>query len=65
MLGGEAVLLRSWALASWLLIFFLANAVYFPLSEEKSLERRFGDQYRMYKSSVPRWIPRLRPWRQS
>jgi protein-S-isoprenylcysteine O-methyltransferase Ste14 len=40
MLAGEAVFFRSWALAGWLLIFFLANAIYFPLVEEKALERR-------------------------
>jgi protein-S-isoprenylcysteine O-methyltransferase Ste14 len=65
MLTGGTLFLQSWALAGWLLVFLLANAVYFPLSEEKALERRFGDQYRTYKSNVPRWIPRLRPWRQS
>ena len=64
MLAGEAVFFRSWALAAWLLVFFLANAIYFPLSEEKNLERRFGAQYRVYKSNVPRWLPRLRPWHQ-
>jgi protein-S-isoprenylcysteine O-methyltransferase Ste14 len=63
MLAGEAVFLQFWVLSGWLLVFFLANAIYFPLSEEKGLERRFGDQYRLYKANVPRWIPRLRPWR--
>jgi protein-S-isoprenylcysteine O-methyltransferase Ste14 len=52
MLAGEAVFLGSWALAAWLLVFFLANAIYFPLSEEKALERRFGDQYPVYKASL-------------
>ena len=45
MLAGEAVFLRSWALAGWLSVFFLADAIYFPLVEEKALESRFGDQY--------------------
>src|SRR2546425_6858660 len=26
--------------------------------EERSLERRFGEEYRAYRESVPRWIPR-------
>ena len=64
LLAAEALFFASWALAAWLLVAFLANAVYFPLVEEKALERRFGDQYRLYKASVPRWIPRIRPWRQ-
>ena len=62
MLAGEALILRSWGVAIWLLVFFAGNAIYFPLREEKSLERRFGDEYGRYKANVPRWLPRLRPW---
>ncbi len=58
----ESILLQSWAIAAWLVVFFVANAVYFPLVEEKGLERRFGEDYRAYKANVPRWIPRLRGW---
>jgi protein-S-isoprenylcysteine O-methyltransferase Ste14 len=64
LLAAEALFFGSRALAGWLLVFFLANAVYFPLVEEKALERRFGDPYRLYKANVPRWIPRISPWRQ-
>ncbi len=63
MLAGESLLLRSWPLAAWMLLVFAANAVYFPRVEEKELERRFGEAYRRYKANVPRWVPRLRPWR--
>jgi len=62
MLTAEALLLRSWPLAGWLIIFFLANAIYFPLVEEKGLEKRFGDDYLEYKCHVPRWLPRVTPW---
>ena len=31
--------------------------------EEKGLEERFGEPYRLYKANVSRWIPRPRPWR--
>jgi len=31
------------------------------LHEERTLEARFGDAYRLYKASVPRWMPR--PWK--
>lgn len=65
MLASEALYLSSWPLVVWLLVFFLANALYFPLIEEKGLERRFGDQYHEYKANVPRWMPRLTPWRRS
>ena len=62
MLGAESLFFGSWHLAVWVLVFFLGNAIYFPLVEEPALERRFGDSYRRYKAHVPRWIPRWRSW---
>ena len=62
MLGAESLLAGSWLLSGWMLVFFLVNAVYFPLVEEPGLERRFGEDYRRYKANVPRWIPRWRAW---
>ena len=60
---GEALLLQSWPIGGWGLFFFAANTVYFPLHEEKGLEKRFGEDYRIYKANVPRWLPRLTPWK--
>jgi protein-S-isoprenylcysteine O-methyltransferase Ste14 len=65
MLSAEALLLQSWPVGIWMMVFFIGNAIYFPLIEEKGLEKRFGNEYRNYKANVPRWIPRLRPWRQA
>ncbi len=62
MLSAEAMLFHSWPIAIWTMVFFIGNAIYFPFSEEKGLEKRFGDEYRVYKAHVPRWIPRLQPW---
>jgi len=59
----EALLLRSWPLAAWMVFFLMANAVYFSLAEERDLERRFGMEYAEYRKNVPRWIPWLRPWK--
>jgi len=64
LLLAEALFLSAWPLAIWLLVFFAANAIYFPLVEEPGLERRFGEAYRVYKRNVPRWLPRLTPWTQ-
>jgi protein-S-isoprenylcysteine O-methyltransferase Ste14 len=61
MLIGQALFWGSWILSLWACIFVLINHVYFILSEEPGLEKRFGENYRVYKSSVPRWIPRIRP----
>lgn len=62
-LGGEALFFQSMALFYYLLCFIGISMLYFPLSEEKGLEKRFGEEYLLYKSNVPRFIPRLTPWR--
>ena len=62
---GEALAPASWRILAWALVFFLTNTLYFVVSEEPGLERRFGEEYRRYKMNVPRWMPRLRPWRPS
>jgi len=59
----EAILFQSLPIATWMTVFFIGNAIYFPLIEEKGFEKRFGDEYRNYKANVPRWIPRLRAWK--
>lgn len=64
-LFAETLLFQSWPIAVWMMLFFIGNAIYFPLVEEKGLEKRFGDDYRVYKAHVPRWIPRLRAWNQN
>ena len=62
-LGGEVCALRSKALFLWFAAFVVVNAVYIPLVEEPGLLRRFGEDYEAYRTNVPRWLPRLRPWR--
>jgi len=59
MLLGEALFWRSGPVALWAGLFILINHLYFILVEEPGLERRFGDDYRVYKKTVPRWLPRL------
>jgi len=59
---GESAMLGSGPLFCWFLFFLALNLVYTPLFEERDLERRLGEEYRVYKKHVPRWIPRLRPW---
>ena len=62
MLLGEALIWGSWLMGVWFLVFVVVNHVYFVLSEEPGLERRFRQSYLTYKANVPRWIPRSRPW---
>ena len=61
-LVGESLIFQSSAIGVWLLVFFILNGIYLPLSEEKGLEQRFGDDYLRYKRNVPRWLPRMSPW---
>jgi protein-S-isoprenylcysteine O-methyltransferase Ste14 len=62
MLFGEGLFEGSWVLGIWVFVFLCINHIYFVLSEEPGLERRFEESYRVYKTNVPRWVPRLRPW---
>ena len=59
---GEGILLGSVVLLAWFSFFALINFIYIPLGEEPGLLRRFGEDYRIYRSNVPRWIPRGTPW---
>ncbi len=59
---GESVVFGSIGIFIWFLLFFIVNHIYFIYSEEPGLERRFGQEYLVYKKNVPRWIPRLKPW---
>ena len=60
---GEATAFYSWRLLIWFGIFVLINMIFIPLLEEPDLETRFGEDYRVYKKNVSRWIPRLKPWK--
>ena len=59
---GEAVLFGSPWLLIWFAAFLAIKCVHFLMYEESGLERRFGEEYRLYKRNVPRWIPRRTPW---
>ena len=59
----EALMLGSWAIGIWAVVFLIINMFYFPLSEEPGLRKRFGKDYDEYCKNVPRFIPRLTPWK--
>ncbi|HSW36275.1 MAG TPA: methyltransferase, partial [Candidatus Limnocylindrales bacterium] len=62
MLFGQMLLWGSWAVGSWACAFICVNHINFVFVEEPGVERRFGESYLYYKTCVPRWIPRLKPW---
>jgi protein-S-isoprenylcysteine O-methyltransferase Ste14 len=61
---GEAGFLNSVDIMRWAGLFFIINTIYFIVKEEPDLEKRFGEEYRIYKQNVPRWIPNFRPYKQ-
>ncbi|MGF7117153.1 methyltransferase family protein [Methanobacterium oryzae] len=60
---GEALIFASIELFLLFILFFIVNHIYFVYSEEPGLIKRFGRDYIEYKKNVPRWIPRLTPWK--
>jgi len=42
----------------------LIVALFVRFYEEPTLRKLFGADYDLYCKNVPRWLPRLRPWRQ-
>lgn len=60
---GESITILSFKIFIWALCFFVINNYWFIIFEEPNLEKKFSDEYREYKRNVPRWIPRLRPFK--
>jgi protein-S-isoprenylcysteine O-methyltransferase Ste14 len=61
-LVGEAMLFRSSVLLGYAGAFFLACHLFVTMVEEPTLRRKFGAAHERYCASVPRWLPRLKPW---
>jgi protein-S-isoprenylcysteine O-methyltransferase Ste14 len=60
---GESLALISSRILIWSVGFFMINNIFFLAYEEPNLEKKFGDEYRQYKKNVPRWMPRLKPFK--
>jgi len=60
---GESVAILSYRILIWAVCFFVTNTIWFVVYEEPSLTKKFGEEYRQYKKNVPRWIPRLKPFK--
>lgn len=59
-LVGVGLWLRSGVLIAWLLVVLLPVVLAFlQIYEERELELRFGDEYRVYRERVPMFWPRL------
>lgn len=62
-LAGESMLFRSRNLVLFTCCLGLGFHLFVCLYEERTLTRRYGEEYLRFCKHVPRWIPRLTPWR--
>ncbi|MFQ5563861.1 MAG: methyltransferase family protein [Parvularculaceae bacterium] len=60
---GQALFFKDAALLFYAAGLWLAFHLFVVLVEEPALRRGFGADYERYCANVPRWLPRLRPWR--
>jgi protein-S-isoprenylcysteine O-methyltransferase Ste14 len=60
---GQGLLLGDRRVLGYGLLVWLGFYVFVLAYEEPKLRRTFGSEYEVFCASVPRWIPRLRPWR--
>jgi protein-S-isoprenylcysteine O-methyltransferase Ste14 len=60
---GQALLLGQPGLLAYAAAFGAVVFCFVRLYEEPTLTEQFGASYQAYRSAVPGWLPRLRPWR--
>jgi protein-S-isoprenylcysteine O-methyltransferase Ste14 len=59
-LAGESLWFWSTSLAQYALIVFLMFHLVVIIYEEGALAAKFGDSYRKYRATTPRWLPRMK-----
>jgi protein-S-isoprenylcysteine O-methyltransferase Ste14 len=60
---GQAILFGDWRLMTYGALIWLTFHAFVLTYEEPVLVQRFGTEYEDFRANVPRWIPRLSPWR--
>src|SRR5262245_7531857 len=60
---GQALLFGDWRLFLYGALVFFAFHVFVLAYEEPTLRESYGAEYETYRANIPRWIPRLTPWR--
>jgi protein-S-isoprenylcysteine O-methyltransferase Ste14 len=60
---GQALILGRPELLLYAALFAATVATFVLGYEEPTLADQFGAEYDAYRRAVPRWLPRLRPWR--
>ena len=60
---GQALLFGDLPLLWYGALLWLFFHVWVVMVEEPTLKQTFGPEYESFRTNVPRWIPRLTPWR--
>ncbi len=60
---GQALVFGNVRLLEYGLLVWLAFHLFVLLYEEPTLRKTYGAEYEAYCGAVPRWIPRLKPWK--
>ena len=62
-IAGQGLLLGSARVLDYGVLVWMAFSLFVIGYEEPTLCRTFGEEYERFCANVPRWIPRLHPWR--
>ena len=62
---GQSLFFGNWILLAYTAVVWLGFHVFVTAYEEPTLSRQFGASYDEFRRHVPRWLPRLTPWRAS
>ena len=62
-IAGQALLFGQAELLAYAALVWLAFHLFVLAYEEPTLRRQFPTDYERYRRAVPRWLPRLSPWR--
>ncbi len=62
-IAGQALLFADARLIVYAFFAWLAPHLFVVFYEEPKLRRSFPDEYAQFAAHVPRWIPRLTPWK--
>lgn len=63
MILGQGLLMGDWRLVAYGALLWLAFHAQVVMYEEPTLAEMFGSDYETFRKGVPRWIPRITPWR--
>jgi len=60
---GQGLFFGSVRVLEYGIAVWAAFYVFVLIYEEPTLRKTYGPEYEQFRANVPRWIPRLRPWR--